>query len=145
MSDQTRPAKAVRETVSFRLPAGVVDRLDAHATLLGITRTTLAEQYLEEGLRIVDHPGIRFADGTAGRRAAVVGGPDVWEIVLVLKANAGNVAEVAQLLALTPARIEAAVRYYAVYTDEIDDLLARNEAAFDREADIAARRAGLFG
>jgi hypothetical protein len=36
-------------------------------------------------LRRDEHPLITFRDGAAGRRAAVVGGPDVWEIVMWLE------------------------------------------------------------
>lgn len=31
-----------------------------------------------------DHPGIHFRSGPAGRRPALVDGPDVWEVVRVL-------------------------------------------------------------
>jgi hypothetical protein len=144
MSDRTPPRRAVREVSSFRLQPEMVARLDARAAALGTTRSTLVEQFLEESLRIVEHPGIRFADGPAGRRPALVGGPDVWEIVMVLRANAGNVDEVADLLGLPVGRVQAAVRYYAAYTDEIDGWVARNDAAWEREAEIEARRRGLF-
>jgi len=145
MGERRPPRREIREVTTFRLQPGIVERLDERAHALGTTRSTLAEQYLEEALRVVEHPGIRFADGPSGRRAAVVGGPDVWEIVMVLKANAGDAAEVAELLALPLSRVQAAARYYAVYTDEIDTLLARNESVFEREAAIAARQRELFG
>lgn len=32
-------------------------------------------------MRLEHHPGIPFRDGASGRRAIVVGGPDVWEVV----------------------------------------------------------------
>jgi uncharacterized protein (DUF433 family) len=122
----------------------MVKRLDVRAAMQGTTRTSLAEQYLEEGLRLVEHPGIRFADGPAGRRAAVVGGPDVWEIVMVLQANAGDVDEVASLLNLHPSRVQIALRYYLEYTEEIDAWLAENEAIFEREYALQEKRRRLF-
>jgi hypothetical protein len=45
-----------------------------------------AVRYVDEGLRMDEHPGILFREGPAGRRATVVGGPDVWEIVRDVKA-----------------------------------------------------------
>ena len=144
MSERPSPKKAVREVSSFRLPPEIVKRLDGRAAMQGTTRTALAERYLEEGLRLVEHPGIRFADGPAGRRAAVVGGPDVWEIVMVLQANAGDVDEVASLLNLHPSRVQIALRYYLEYTEEIDAWLAENEAIFEREFALQEKRRRLF-
>ena len=34
-----------------------------------------------------DHPGIVFRDGTAGRRAGLAGGPDVWEVIGALRST----------------------------------------------------------
>jgi len=144
MSGRPGPKKAVREVSSFRLPPEMVKRLDVRAAMQGTTRTSLAEQYLEEGLRLVEHPGIRFADGPAGRRAAVVGGPDVWEIVMVLKANGGDVDLVAEYLNLASAKVRIALRYYTVYTEEIDAWLAENEAIFDREYALQEKQRRLF-
>ncbi len=144
MSERQGSKKAVREVSSFRLPPDMVKRLDVRAAMQGTTRTSLAEQYLEEGLRLVEHPGIRFADGPAGRRAAVVGGPDVWEIVMVLKANAGDVHEVASLLNLPATRVQIALDYYLTYTEEIDAWLAENEAIFEREFALQEKRRRLF-
>jgi predicted transcriptional regulator len=144
MNERPGPKKAVREVSSFRLPPDMVRRLDSRAAIQGSTRTALAEQYLEEGLRLVEHPGIRFADGPAGRRAAVVGGPDVWEIVMVLKANGGDVDEVASLLDLPAPRVQVALRYYLTYTDEIDAWLAENDAIFEREYALQEKQRRLF-
>ena len=144
MSERPDSKKAVREVSSFRLRPDMVARLDSRAAMVGTTRTALAEQYLEEGLRLVEHPGIRFADGPAGRRAAVVGGPDVWEFVMVLKANGGDVDEVASLLNLPAAKVQIALRYYLTYTDEIDAWLAENDAIFEREHALQEKQRKLF-
>jgi hypothetical protein len=73
---------------------------------------------------MAEHPGVTFKDGPTGRRAALVIGPDVWEIIKA----AGDVEErgdealsvVAELLNLPVARVRVALRYYAAYPDEID-------------------------
>ena len=60
----------------------------------GQPKSTLAERYVYEGLRMDDHPGIRFVDGTLGRRPAVLGtGLDVWEIVETIRANDDSIVE----------------------------------------------------
>lgn len=75
------------------------------------------------------HPGIEFRDGPTGRRASVVGGPDVWEIIPVV--NCGVTGEeavraIVELMDLTPAQARAALDYYAAYPDEIDWRIRRN-------------------
>lgn len=70
---------------SLRLHASVKARLKARAQREGVSASALAERLIDEGLRMADHPGVRFRDGPAGRRAALVRGPDVAEVVAVLQ------------------------------------------------------------
>jgi len=81
-----------------------------------------------------DHPGIMFRDGPAGRRAGLIGGPDVWEVVVVLAdysaADASTaVARTARSLRLSNAQVRTAEWYYAAYPDEIDRRIIENEEA----------------
>jgi len=55
--------------------------------------TTLMERFLREGLAVLDHPGIIFKSGPSGRRAALAGGPDVWEIASALRRMSGSESE----------------------------------------------------
>lgn len=97
----------------------------------------LAERLIAEGLRMDTHPGIVFRDGPAGRRAALAAGPDVWEIVAVLRDQRGGaqhrVVAAAELLGLSSAQVQVAVRYYADFSEEIDQLVLTNQRAADRE------------
>lgn len=145
MSERARPTRAVRETVSFRLPGEVLERLDLRASLLGTTRTTLAEQYLEEGLRMVEHPGISFQDGPTGRRAVVQGGLDVWELVEVIRAHAGSLEDAAAYLERPVTVLAIAARYYAAFPQEIDARIRANEAAAAREQELAEAQRRLLG
>jgi uncharacterized protein (DUF433 family) len=146
MSERPNPTRAVREVTSFRLPSGTIERLDARARALGTTRTTLAERLLEEGLRLVEHPGITFRDGPAGRRAGIAGsGLDVWEIVQTIRASDGSLDDAAEYLAVAPSRIQVAARYYAAYPDEIDEWIAENDAVFERESRLAAEQRRRLG
>jgi uncharacterized protein (DUF433 family) len=129
-----------RQHLTFRLPEPTLERLDARAHQIRETRTGLAERYLEEGLRMDEHPGIGFVDGPAGRRAVLVGtGLDVWEVIGIVKANRGSAAATARYLEVSEGRIRDAVRYYAAFPGEIDEWLARQAADAERE-EAAARR-----
>lgn len=90
------------------------------------------------------HADIVFRTGPTGRRAALAGGPDVWEIMQTVKSGKARgdaaVTATADLLDLTEAQVRIAVRYYAAYSDEIDERIRRNaeeadaaEAAWKRE------------
>lgn len=66
---------------------------------------------------------ITFRDGPTGRRAGLVGGPDVWEVLMWIEELAGEGDPVALLVdesTLTRPQIEAALRYRAAYPDEVD-------------------------
>ncbi len=118
---------------SFRLDESVKQRLKARAEREGIPTSTLAERLIDEGLRMADHPGIRFRGGPAGRRATLIRGPDVAEVVSVLQhldvAGEEAIAETARWLELPHTAVQAAVDYYAEYTEEIEAELAATAAA----------------
>lgn len=125
---------------SARLDAAVVDRLERRGARGGLNKSRLAERYIDEGMRMEDHPGIVFRDGPTGRRAGLAGGPDVWEVIAATSAS-GLVGEQAIAAAaewgnLTPAQVRVAVRYYGEYRAEIDELVRRNV----EEADAAEER-----
>lgn len=125
---------------SFRFSEATLRRLDERAHAIRETRTGLAERYVEEGIRMDEHPGIGFADGPAGRRAILVGtGLDVWEAVDTVRQNAGSVTAAARYLELPIGTLRAAVRYYAAFPEEVDDVLARREAIAEREHAAAER------
>src|SRR5207245_9311080 len=51
----------------------------------GLSLSAAANLLVDEGLRTTDHPGVVFRDGPTGRRAALAGGPDVWEVMRAIK------------------------------------------------------------
>ena len=134
MSERPAPKRSLREVRSFRLAQDVVDRLDRYAASVGLNRNTVAERFLEEALRLVEHPGIVFRDGPAGRRPGLAAsGLDVWEVVETVADNAGSVAEAAECLEIAPRLVAIAMRYYAAYPREIDAWIAANLELADRE------------
>ena len=137
--------RSTRQHRSFRFSEATLSRLEVRAHEIRETRTGLAERYVEEGLRMDEHPGIGFADGPAGRRAVLLGsGLDVWEVIATVRQSRGSAEAAARYLELPMSAVRAAVRYYAAFPAEIDDLLARRAAIAERERSAAqAERAIL--
>ena len=116
------------QPISLRLPQATIDRLGARAERADMPPRTLAQRYVEEGLRMDDHPLVRFAEGPAGRRARLVGtGADVWEVVAAARDNDGDLAATAAHLEMPLGLVQAAVTYYGGYPGEVDDWIERNE------------------
>jgi uncharacterized protein (DUF433 family) len=134
-----------RQHLTFRLPEPTLKRLDSRAHQIRETRTGLAERYLEEGLRMDEHPGIGFVDGPAGRRAVLVGtGLDVWEVIATVKQNRRSVAAAARYLEVPEGRLREAVRYYAAFPHEVDDWLDHQASIAERERDMARRERAIL-
>jgi hypothetical protein len=132
------------QTFSARWDTDVLDRLERRSDLAGTNKSRLAERYVDEGTRMDDHAGIVFRGGPAGRRAALAGGPDVWEVMTTVKSGKARgeeaISATAELLDLSDSQVRTAVRYYGVFADEIDRRIALNsedadeaEAAWGRE------------
>ncbi len=85
----------------------------------------LAQRLVDEGLRMEAHPGIVFRSGPAGRRAGLVRGPDVWEVIGLVESleQTGDerIAEAAAWLKLSEAQIRTALSYYGEFAEEIDE------------------------
>jgi hypothetical protein len=117
--------------------------------------SSAANRLVDEGLRTVEHPGIVFRDGATGRRAGLVGGPDVWEVVRALRSARAAEPELAEedVLGLVAANsglplrlVRTALRYRASYPGEIDFEIDAATAAEDaaeqawqRERQLPAR------
>lgn len=97
------------------------------------TLSGLAQRFVEEGLRMADHPGVVFKDGPSGRRAALPRGPDVWEVVKVLReidqTDESSVAAVADMLVLTRNEVRVVLDHYAGHSEEIDQEIVEADTA----------------
>jgi len=131
--------------LSVRLSEATIQRLGARARRVHLPPRTLAQRYVEEGLRMDEHPLVRFAEGPAGRRARLLGtGKDVWEVVATVRDNDGDLAEAARYLEVPLGLVQAAVSYYGAYPDEIDQWIEVNEQeATEAHAAYAAGRAAV--
>ncbi len=124
---------------TLRLAPGMRERLGERARRAQIPERTLAQRYVEEGLRHDAHPLIQFLDGPGGRRASLVGrGLDVWEVIATVRDNAGSITEAAEYLTIPVGMVQAAVAYYGEYRDEIDAEIELNEAEYERGRRAAA-------
>jgi hypothetical protein len=128
----------------IRIESETLAALRERSVQTGEPIVRLAQRYIDEGMRTDRHPGIVFRDGPAGRRAVVIGGPDVWEVVAAARSapERGNelVDALAERVGASPEKIRIAVRYYAEFPDEIDrwtgmvdEEAARLEQALERE------------
>jgi len=123
----------VADHYTLRLASETRRRLGERARHSGLAERTLAQRYVEEGLRHDAHPLIQFLDGPSGRRASLIGrGLDVWEVIATVRDNQGLVAEAAEYLQVPVGLVEAAVAYYGEYRDEIDAEIDRNESEYER-------------
>jgi hypothetical protein len=120
--------------VSVRLDDTLAERLRLRARAAGESLSDRLRRYAEEGARRDEHPLITFRDGPAGRRAAVVGGPDVWEIVMWLEdlpADENPESVLADEQGIARPLIDAALRYRDAYPEEVEARIAlhRHETA----------------
>jgi len=136
--------------LSIRLKRpGVLERLKRGAAQRAESLSSAGERLIDEGLRMDAYPGIVFRDGPADRRAALGTGPDVWEIVPLLRDLSGSleerIAATAEQLWLTERQVRAVTRYYAEFTDEIDAEIAENDEIADRELAVWENERKLLG
>lgn len=105
-----------------------------------MNKSRLAERYIDEGVRMDDHPGIVFRDGPTGRRAGLAAGPDVWEVIGALRSTGlegdDAIRATAEWSSLSVRQVRDAIGYYSEYPAEIDERIRLHEG----EADAAEQR-----
>lgn len=114
---------------SIRLPEEAVKEIEALASGTGKDFSGIARDLLIEAVKMRRCPGIIFADGPTGRRAKIAGtGIDVWEFIATFKGLGENYDKLKETYHwLSEPQIRAALSYYALYPDEIDEKITRNE------------------
>ena len=133
----------------IRFDSHVSDRLTAYvASHPGWSGSSAANRFVDEALRMEDHPGVIFRDGLTGRRAVLIGGPDVREVIRTEKSvrmsepglGADDVVALASTNTGTSVRlIDTAIRYWAAYPDDIDVWINEVET-FEEQALLASAR-----
>src|SRR3984893_19461407 len=105
----------VATSTSFRISDTAKTRLTSRAAREGMTATALLDQLIIEGIDQLDYPGIVFRGPAHDRRAALAGGPDVWEVIARLQELGGTEEQRINLLStessLHPRLIRISLRY----------------------------------
>jgi sulfur carrier protein ThiS len=137
-----------RSTTSIRLSDDLRQQLGAVAANEGTTVTELIERFAREGLACAAHPGIVFRPGPAGRRAALAGGPDVWEVASALRHATGTesqkVAALAEEFGIHERQVVIALNYAAAHRDEVEARIHANDRALAEAERVAAERNRLL-
>jgi hypothetical protein len=132
----------------------VADRLAVFVSINhGLSLSSAANLLVDEGLRMMEHPGVLFRPGPTGRRAGLAAGPDIWEVVRAVRS--ARTAEPGlsedELLALVagntgvPVRsIRVATGYWAAYPDEIDAEISAADIAEENAEQAWRRERGLL-
>jgi hypothetical protein len=145
---------ARRDPTPVRFDPEVAARLASWAAAQpGLSLSSAANRLVDEALRAEEHPGITFRPGATGRRAGLVAGPDVWEVVRSVRSAREqepelDQAEVVQLVAenngLPMPLIEIAIGYWAAHPVEIDSEIAAADAAEEATEQAWQRRQELL-
>jgi len=140
---------AKKAPTPVRFDMAVADRLAVFVSINhGLSLSSAANMLVDEGLRMMEHPGVIFRAGPTGRRAGLAAGPDVWEIVRAVRSARAAEPDLGEqeLLAMiaentgVPVRmIRVATGYWAAHPDEIDAEVAAADAA-EENAERAWRR-----
>jgi uncharacterized protein (DUF433 family) len=114
--------------VSIRIPENVRTEIEETARRARRDFSSVANEMLEEAVRMRRIPGILFVDGVLGRDALVAGtGLQVWEVIETyrdLSEDFGRLKEVYD--GLSDYQLGAAIAYAAAYPDEVSAEIADN-------------------
>jgi hypothetical protein len=138
----------VAKSTSFRISDTAKSRLASRAAREGLSATALLDQLIVEGIDLLDYPGIVFRGPAHDRRAALAGGPDVWEVIARLQELEGSEEQRISLLSaesdLHPRLIRVALDYAAEHLDDVRARIDRNRAMAERSRRASREREALL-
>ena len=113
----------------IRIPDELAEEISREAEVHGVSWSAMTAALLAEALKMRRVPGIVMVDGPSGRRAVVAGsGLDVWEIIATWQACGKDERQLGENYPwLTSPQLRAALAYYQLYPDEIDNRLVREQ------------------
>jgi uncharacterized protein (DUF433 family) len=120
-----------RNPRTIRLPEPLEQELGRELARRGVKEWSAGVvELLSEAVRMRRAPGIVFVDSRTGRRPLIAGtGLEVWEVIASWKAagqDEGRLREVYDWL--SEPQLRAALNYYALYPEEIEERLALEES-----------------
>ncbi|MBI2323803.1 MAG: hypothetical protein HYU87_02415 [Chloroflexi bacterium] len=133
---------------SLRMDDDTHEELVEHAERLDVNASKLVNRYVKEGLRMDEHPAVIFRTTSLGRRAAVLAshpGLQVIDVIGTWRAERQDVAKTARYLHISEEDVQAVLRYYAEYRDEVDRDLREHLDAQQNYKRVLARREAQAG
>lgn len=119
---------AVPQPICTRLPPPLIDEIDSFLFDNGYGPSAGLRRIVQEWIALNRFPNLEFRSGPFGRRAALRGGPEVWEIVSVWQGLPGRADEIFRHFGwLDRDPIMQAIDYYQDFPEEIDEILHLNE------------------
>jgi uncharacterized protein (DUF433 family) len=116
-------------STTMRLRQSVREHLEAWATRGRRSVSELAQELIEEGIRMRECPGIYFASEPAGRTAKIAGtGLGVWEVLRDYVGDKDTERLRQAFGHLSQSQITAALMYYGRYPEEIRREVEANAA-----------------
>ena len=133
---------------SFRLDEELLERIEAESRAASTSVTSLVSSLLDEGLKTRQFPGVVYRSGPSGRRAGLVGGPDVWEVIRDLRHWPGRgmdrVKRLAEDLGLSVRLVMLATDFHSAFPDEIEDRIEEDARVAEQIRLRAQRRDALL-
>lgn len=120
-----------RNPRTIRLPEQLEQDLEREFARRGVKEWSAGVvDLLREAVRMRRVPGIIFVDSRTGRRPVIAGtGLDVWEVIATWQALGGDEEKLREAYDwLTESQLRAALNYYALYPQEIDERLSVEES-----------------
>jgi uncharacterized protein (DUF433 family) len=129
---KTRRRKSAAEgrvSTTMRLRRSLRTELEAAAARTRRSVAEVAQELLEEALRMRQCPGIYFADEPSGRTAKIGGtGLAVWEVMREFTRDTASKRMRRAFPQLSQAQLTAAVMYYRRYPEEVQREINANVA-----------------
>ncbi len=117
--------------INIRLETPLLNEVKNLARLLHLPLSAVLNRLITESIKMFQCPGVIFINSPTGRRATISGsGLDVWEVISIYKSyDKKNKKKLLEEYPLTEVQLNAALDYYKLYQDEIDEELRQNEHA----------------
>lgn len=116
-------------TLTARLPDWLKEEMVRFWKAHGEGPSSGLRRVVEEWWAMQEFPAIEFRDGVSGRRAAVRGGPDVWEVLAVAREYGDDREGLYEYFGRFVDReaLDQALAYAARVPEEIEAFIAENE------------------
>ncbi len=114
---------------SIRIQEKTFKEIEQIASESGKEFSAVANELLEEAVKMQRCPGIIFSEGMTGRRARIAGtGIEVWEVIATYKSVNKDLGRLHKAYHwLTEQQLMSAIGYYRAYPQEIEHLIKQNE------------------